>query len=168
MFLPFCRIQGECPVLSAWSTGSAGRAAALPGRLAAARGRSAGAAGGARGGAEGGSAGARDVGTAKTQNAAGWNHGWWENGVYPPIIAQGSKVYGWKPRFQGSKVPICLKMGYTPQWNSHLNSRDNDQQNHWVFRGLAYFQTKPFDGLLSTKLWAWHVIGEEFLVHDFS
>ena len=30
-----------------------------------------------------------------------------------------------------------------PQWNSHL-VRDNDQPNHWVFRGtLTYFQTNP-------------------------
>ena len=28
--------------------------------------------------------------------------------------------------------------------------RDNDQQNHWVFRGVPYFQTNPFIAHLST------------------
>ena len=58
--------QGECPV----SPVSAGGAAALPGRLAAAGGDP-GAAGGAGSGAEGRSVGAGDVGIATTQNAAG-------------------------------------------------------------------------------------------------
>ena len=28
--------------------------------------------------------------------------------------------------------------------NSHFSKRDNDQQNHWVKWGLAYFQTHPY------------------------
>ena len=31
---------------------------------------------------------------------------------------------------------VCLKMGYTPN-EIAIFHRDNDQQNHWVFRGLA-------------------------------
>ena len=31
--------------------------------------------------------------------------------------------------------------GLYSQWNSHLYNRDNDQQNHWVFRGTQHFQT---------------------------
>ena len=27
--------------------------------------------------------------------------------------------------------------------------RDNDQQNHWVFRGTQHFQTNPLDILIS-------------------
>ena len=34
-------------------------------------------------------------------------------------------------------------MGYTPN-EIAIFYRDNDQQNHWVFRGLAYFQTNPY------------------------
>ena len=37
---------------------------------------------------------------------------------------------------------VCLKMGYTPN-EIAIFRRDNDQQNHWVCRGLAYFQTNP-------------------------
>ena len=34
--------------------------------------------------------------------------------------------------------------GVNPPNEIAMNSRDNDQQNHWVFRGLAYFQTHPY------------------------
>ena len=35
---------------------------------------------------------------------------------------------------------LCLKMGYTPN-EIAIKSRDNDQQNHWVFWGTQHFQT---------------------------
>ena len=34
-------------------------------------------------------------------------------------------------------------MGYTPN-EIAIFDWDNDQQNHWVSRGLAYFQTNPY------------------------
>ena len=45
-------------------------------------------------------------------------------------------------------------MGYGFVWKCWVNlpneiaifHRDNDQQNHWVKRGLAYFQTHPYNG----------------------
>ena len=40
-------------------------------------------------------------------------------------------------------VWVCLKMGYIPN-EIAIFHRDNDQQNHWVKRGLAYFQTHPY------------------------
>ena len=39
---------------------------------------------------------------------------------------------------------VCLKMGYTPN-EIAIFHRDNDQQNHWVFRGTQHFQTNPHD-----------------------
>ena len=38
---------------------------------------------------------------------------------------------------------VCLKIGYIPN-DIAIFHRDNDQQNHWVHRGLAYFQTHPY------------------------
>ena len=35
-------------------------------------------------------------------------------------------------------------MGYIPN-EIAIFRRDNDQQNHWVQWGLAYFQTNPYD-----------------------
>ena len=37
---------------------------------------------------------------------------------------------------------VCLKIGYIPN-EIAICYRDNDQQNHWVQWGLAYFQTHP-------------------------
>ena len=36
---------------------------------------------------------------------------------------------------------VCLKMGYTPN-EIAIFRRDNDQQNHWVFRATL-FSDKP-------------------------
>ena len=45
-----------------------------------------------------------------------------------------------------SSIWVCLKIGLIfPMIASHFSKRDNDQQNHWVQWGLAYFQTHPFD-----------------------
>ena len=47
-------------------------------------------------------------------------------------------------RFQlWSDIWVCLKMGYTPN-EIAISKRDNDQQNHWVFRGTQHFQTNPY------------------------
>ena len=61
----------------------------------------------------------------------------WTKNVIPPF-----------PRF--STVPlqchgkywVCLKIGYIPN-EIAIFWGDNDQQNHWVQWGLAYFQTHP-------------------------
>ena len=42
-----------------------------------------------------------------------------------------------------SNIWVCLKIWYIPN-EIAIQKRDNDQQNHWVFRGLAYFQTHPY------------------------
>ena len=38
-----------------------------------------------------------------------------------------------------------------PMIASHFSWRDNDQQNHWVQWGLAYFQTHLNDGWAKKK-----------------
>ena len=53
-------------------------------------------------------------------------------------------------------------LGSSSQWNSHFSKRDNDQQNHWVFRGLAYFQTHPYTVLAEfTILTLWSIFNEK-------
>ena len=52
---------------------------------------------------------------------------------------------------------LCLEMGYTTN-EIAIFHRDNDQQNHWVFRGTQHFQTNPcvcvHPGLMiSTRCW---------------
>ena len=50
---------------------------------------------------------------------------------------------------------VCLKMlGIFPM--IAIFHRDNDQQNHWVQWGLAYFQTHPTAGVVLdlVKLWS--------------
>ena len=39
---------------------------------------------------------------------------------------------------------LSENVGYIPN-EIAIFHRDNDQQNHWVHRGLAYFQTHPFN-----------------------
>ena len=39
---------------------------------------------------------------------------------------------------------VCLKIGYIPN-EIAIFHRDNDQQDHWVFRGTQHFQTHPTD-----------------------
>ena len=41
-----------------------------------------------------------------------------------------------------SNIRVCLKIGYIPN-EIAIFRRDNDQQNHWVFRGTNHFQTNP-------------------------
>ena len=43
----------------------------------------------------------------------------------------------------GSDIWVCLKIGYIPN-EIAIFHRDNDQQNHWVFRGTQHFQTHPY------------------------
>ena len=38
---------------------------------------------------------------------------------------------------------VCLKIGYIPN-EIAIFFGDNDQQNHWVFRGTQHFQTNPY------------------------
>ena len=38
---------------------------------------------------------------------------------------------------------VCLKIGYIPN-ELAIFFGDNDQQNHWVFRGTQHFQTNPY------------------------
>ena len=47
---------------------------------------------------------------------------------------QNGDLYGFGPENVGLIFPMIA---------SHLYSRDNDQQKHWVQWGLAYFQTNP-------------------------
>ena len=42
-----------------------------------------------------------------------------------------------------SLMRVCLKIGYIPNEIAIFHG-DNDQQNHWLFRGTQHFQTNPF------------------------
>ena len=42
----------------------------------------------------------------------------------------------------GISMGLSENVGYIPN-EIAIFHRDNDQQNHWVKRGLAYFQTNP-------------------------
>ena len=42
-----------------------------------------------------------------------------------------------------SAIWVCLKIWYIPN-EIAIFHRDNDQQNHWVFRGTQHFQTHPY------------------------
>ena len=44
--------------------------------------------------------------------------------------------------FWNTHMGLSENVGYTPN-EIAIFRRDNHQQNHWKFRGLAYFQTKP-------------------------
>ena len=50
---------------------------------------------------------------------------------------------------------VCLKMGYIPN-EIAIFHRDNDHENHWVFRGTRHFQTNPYMiQVLIRHTWAW-------------
>ena len=61
---------------------------------------------------------------------------------FTTIPELGIEEFGFGPENVGLIFPMIA---------SHLK-RDNDQQNHWVFRGLAYFQTNPFSRGTSKRI----------------